>query len=278
MTNLSHPHVLVIAEQRYGAHLQPTGLVDALRRLRVPVRYLLVGDMSDLTSAAADLEWADIAVARGRSPEVLSLLDLAADHTCVVDGARAVRAVVDKANLSRVLLAAGVPTPPTWIAPVGDLAENLPDAAFPVICKPVFGDNARGLLIAPDRATLRRTAWPEDPALVQAYLAGDGADIKIYVVGESMTAIRKPAPFPPGPDFEPRIVPLTAELADIGRRCGELFGLSVFGVDCLLTSDGPVVIEVNDFPNFTGVPGADDLLAAHVLSAAEQRRLEGVGA
>jgi hypothetical protein len=28
------------------------------------------------------------------------------------------------------------------------------------------------------------------------------------------------------------------------------------------------VIEVNDFPNFTAVPGADALLARHVLAAA----------
>jgi ribosomal protein S6--L-glutamate ligase len=57
-------------------------------------------------------------------------------------------------------------------------------------------------------------------------------------------------------------------VAELARTCGRLFGLTVFGVDCLETSHGPVVIEVNDFPNFTAVPGADVLLARHVLAAA----------
>jgi glutathione synthase/RimK-type ligase-like ATP-grasp enzyme len=37
-------------------------------------------------------------------------------------------------------------------------------------------------------------------------------------------------------------------------------------VDCVETPAGPVVIEVNDFPNYTGVPGADDALARLVLA------------
>lgn len=278
MTNLSHTHVVVVTEPRYGAQLQPTGLVRALERLGVPVRYRLIDGPSDLDSVDEDLEWAHVVVARGRSSEVLSLLDRAAVAGCpVIDGADAVRAVLDKANLARALLAGDVPTPDTWIAPVEDLADDVPDAAFPLILKPVFGDNARGLLVVGDRRTLRQTLWAERPALAQSYLPSDGADTKVYVIGESMTAIRKPSPFTPGPEFAAEQIPLTPELRDIARRCGEIFGLSVFGVDCVLTADGPLVIEVNDFPNFTGVPGADDLLAAHVLAAARLRSLEGIG-
>ncbi|MGQ0467074.1 MAG: ATP-grasp domain-containing protein [Sporichthyaceae bacterium] len=260
-------HVLVVAEARYAAQLQPSGLVEALIRRGVPVRYRLLGSAEE--APAEDLDWAHVVVGRGRSADLLAFLELAAAHgRPVVDGAEAVRSVHDKARLSQALLGAGVPTPATWFGSVVDLAERVPAEAFPLILKPVFGDNARGLQVVETAEALRGTAWPEDPALAQSYLPSDGADLKVYVIGEEMAAIRKPSPFTPGAAFAAHGVPLTAELADLARRCGELFGLSVFGVDCLPTPDGPVVVEVNDFPNFTGVPGADDLLASHCLAAA----------
>lgn len=261
--------VLVVAEARYAAQLQPTGLVHALVRLGNPVRYRLLRPGDAPTQLAEDLDWCRVVVGRGRSAELLAFLDLAAAHgRPVVDGADAVRSVYDKARMARALLAAGLPTPATWFGPVADLAGRVPAAGYPLILKPVFGDNARGLRIVESPDALRRTPWPENPALAQSYLASDGADLKVYVIGESMTAIRKPSPFTPGRSFAAHGVPLAPVLADLARRCAELFGLSVFGVDALPTADGPVVVEVNDFPNFTGVPGADDLLAAHTLAAA----------
>lgn len=259
--------VLVVAEPRYAEQLQPAGLVRALRRLGAPVRYRLLGAPGGADSLREDLGWSQVVVARGRSVELLSFLDhAAANDRPVVDHADAVRSVRDKASMARALRTAAVPTPATWSGSIANLADCVPADAFPLILKPVFGDNARGLLVVDSRQTLRRTPWPEDPALAQAYLPGDGADTKVYAIGDTLTAIRKPSPFTPGPDFAPHRVPLTAELDGLARRCGAIFGLTVFGVDCLPTPDGHLVLEVNDFPNFTGVPGADAALATHVLA------------
>jgi glutathione synthase/RimK-type ligase-like ATP-grasp enzyme len=52
----------------------------------------------------------------------------------------------------------------------------------------------------------------------------------------------------------------------LALRCGRLFGLELFGVDCVEGPGGPLVIEVNEFPNYTGVPRADELLADHVVA------------
>jgi len=41
--------------------------------------------------------------------------------------------------------------------------------------------------------------------------------------------------------------------------------LDLFGVDCAVQPDGPVVPEVNDFPDRTGVGGADGCLAEYVI-------------
>jgi hypothetical protein len=56
--------------------------------------------------------------------------------------------------------------------------------------------------------------------------------------------------------------------------CGRLFHLDLFGVDCIETPGGPIVLEVNEFPNYTGVPGADGRLADFVESWA-RRNLSG---
>jgi ribosomal protein S6--L-glutamate ligase len=61
-------------------------------------------------------------------------------------------------------------------------------------------------------------------------------------------------------------VELTSSLRQLALDCAALFGLELFGVDCVVTGGGPVVIEVNDFPNYTGVPDADEALADHVLA------------
>jgi len=95
--------------------------------------------------------------------------------------------------------------------------------------------------------------------------------VKVYAVGSRCWAVRSPSLLPAHPRQPadvPQPVPLTAELAEIARACGHLFGLELFGVDCLMTPDGPVVVEVNDFPNYRGAPGSDDALAEYVLALA----------
>ncbi len=65
-------------------------------------------------------------------------------------------------------------------------------------------------------------------------------------------------------------MPLSQELVDLARRCRELFGLELYGVDCILTPDGPTVIEINEFPNYTAVPNADKRLADYVIQRARE--------
>jgi ribosomal protein S6--L-glutamate ligase len=43
---------------------------------------------------------------------------------------------------------------------------------------------------------------------------------------------------------------------------GREFELSLYGVDLLVTARGPVVVDVNAFPGYGGVPGASAALAA----------------
>jgi ribosomal protein S6--L-glutamate ligase len=272
--------IVVVHEARYATHPQPAGLVRALTGLGHLVT-VVDGNQDNGSGAGrgrrrdrlrAVMARADVIVGRGRSRAVLATLDAAAEMGVpVVDPAAAVRRVWDKAVMARVLSRGGVPTPATFFAPIDRLRERVPAPAYPLILKPVHGDNARGLRIVASGAELDRSRWPERTALAQSYLPGDGRDLKLYVVGGHVAAVRKPSPITPCATRGIEHVAVDGRLAGLARRCGLLFGLTVFGVDCLHTSGGPLVVEVNDFPNFTAVPGADLLLARHVLATAGSR-------
>ncbi|MFD1211816.1 RimK family alpha-L-glutamate ligase [Arthrobacter sp. GCM10027362] len=271
------PRVLAISEQRYALQAQPRGVVAALRSSGMQVREqaLAGGTVPDHDAdvvpdkVRADLEWADVVVARGRSEQVLAALDLARElGVAMVDPPGPIRAVRDKARMGAAFLDAGIPVPATFIGPVGELAGTIPAWRYPLILKPVFGDNARGLRVVRTPADLAAADWPESPALLQSYLPGDGVDLKLYGIGPQVWAVRKPSPFTPCRDPGTYLVPLDDGLERLAHACAGLFGLTVYGVDCLQTPEGPVVIEINDFPNFTAVPDADTWLARHVLDAA----------
>jgi glutathione synthase/RimK-type ligase-like ATP-grasp enzyme len=62
-------------------------------------------------------------------------------------------------------------------------------------------------------------------------------------------------------------VPLAAdevprEWASMALKIGRVFGLLLYGVDLLISRQGPVAIDVNAFPGFRGVPRADGALIA----------------
>ncbi|WP_347350788.1 hypothetical protein [Intrasporangium sp.] len=281
--------VTVLVEERYRDQAQPAGLVDGLRAAGARVRVL--GD-AELARAdgpaghAAALASSDVVVARGRSRAVLDGLRTAESRGVpTIDPAAAVTAVRDKGRMGRRLARAGLPVPRTWVGTgpelAGRLAGELTRVAGPplrgarLIAKPVFGDNATGIRVleTPDTLTgLGPTELVVQELLVTDGLDTDGLDLKLYVIGTRVWAVRKPSPVlanrsrrRPGP------VVVTGRLRELALTCGPLFGLTVYGVDCIETAAGPVVIEVNDFPNFTHVSGASRLLARHVLGRVLER-------
>jgi ribosomal protein S6--L-glutamate ligase len=270
MTTSSTLRVCVLAEERYLAQPQPTAAAATLREAGHDVD-LIVADRH-----AADLGApvrADVVLARGRSTALVSLLRATeAAAIPVANPASAISAVVDKAGMGATLAAAGVPVPHTWVGPVDVLAQWT-DLEFPLVLKPVCGDNARGLAVARSRAELAVLPWPEPVALAQTFHRGDGVDLKLYVAGDRVWALRRPSPIdengaprPVGTPGEP--IPVTPALAELAHRCGRVFGLRLFGVDCVDGDHGPLVVEVNDYPNYRGADGASEAIAALVAELA----------
>ena len=141
-------HCGVLVEAQYLAHAQPQGMMRVLTAggHRVTV--------FDTESALLDVEnspWLaglDLLIARGRSWDLLARLGAAeAAGIPTVNRRQAIAAVLDKAHMATQLRTAGIPTPPTWIGPIAQIRRKIPRAAYPLILKPVFGDNCRGIRI-----------------------------------------------------------------------------------------------------------------------------------
>lgn len=270
--------VVVIAERRYLSHLQPHGMVISLKEAGHSV---VVVDPAERAFNAGDYDWLqniDAAVARGRSWGVLCLLRwLEIQGVPTINPRAAIASVHNKAEMAVSLSAAGIPTPRTWLGSPQMVAQQLADRDFPVIVKPVFGDNCRGLECVPSRERLIALPWPEPLAIVQQFIPGLAFDLKLYCIGRKVWAVRKPSPLaamlsPHLVPQAPELLPVTENWRDLALRCGEVFGLQLFGVDCLQTEAGTLVIEVNEFPNYSAVPGADEELSNYLLAFVKQER------
>ena len=60
-------------------------------------------------------------------------------------------------------------------------------------------------------------------------------------------------------------------MRDIALGCGALFGMGLYGLDVLVPRSGPVVVDVNSFPGYAGVPGAAKVIADYIDGYAHGR-------
>jgi ribosomal protein S6--L-glutamate ligase len=274
-----HPllHVGLFVERRYLSQRQPRALAATLRSRGHAVTIVDPEATTARLDAGDALEEFDVVVARGRSWGVLTLLALAeARGVPTVNRRQAVAAVHNKAQMAVALAAAGIATPPTYVGSLAALAASANDRAFPMVLKPMFGDNGAGLRIVRSASELTSAPWPEPSALAQTIVHGRGDEVKLYGVGSRVWAVRRRAFFAPGsadgtpmPAAEPWTP--TPDYLAIARRCADLFGLDAYGVDCIDAADGPVVIEVNEFPNYTAIDEASGHLADCVIGRARER-------
>jgi ribosomal protein S6--L-glutamate ligase len=165
----------------------------------------------------------------------------------------------DKITASRRLRAAGVPSPATWIT--GDLSQAahlLADG--PLVVKPHRGHRGVGVSVVRTPAELAAVPDPGTPLVVQRYVPGPGEDLKVYVAGDQVFAVRKP--FDAESFMRPgRPVPVSREVRAAAAGVRDAFGLDLFGVDVIEGVDGPVVVDVNYFPGYKGVPDAAPFIA-----------------
>jgi glutathione synthase/RimK-type ligase-like ATP-grasp enzyme len=132
----------------------------------------------------------------------------------------------------------------------------------------------------PGRASSNRSAFRAGPGpwIVQEYIEGPGFDLKVYGVGDRLAARR--TVFTPGVFDAPR-EPFRLEdpaIARWSREAALACRLVCFGIDFILSPDGPVIVDVNAFPGYRGVLEAVEWLAAAVRAELRARSAGGIAA
>ncbi|MCC3772069.1 RimK family alpha-L-glutamate ligase [Streptomyces sp. UNOC14_S4] len=201
----------------------------------------------------------------------LTLLEAAAAvGLTTVNDARAIRGVRDKALAAVLAESHGLPVPVTYAAVRPEEFAELPDAAWPLVVKPADGSSGRAVRLVPSPDQLSDAAEPDGGLLIaQPYVPNSGVDLKVYCVDGEFYATERRSPLHPDRPARERHVPLTREVAAVAAEVGAVFGLDLYGVDVVLGPDGPVVVDVNDFPSFRQVPDAVAKVAWAILRLAD---------
>ena len=159
--------------------------------------------------------------------------------------------------------------PRTWVASHSDqLAPLLDDG--PIIVKPYEGGNGHHIKIIRSLAELLRVDRHGEPVFAQRYHPHDGRDRKIYAIGGQLFGVKKVFPRRTEEDDYGEPFTLTPELRDIAVRCGQAFGIDLYGVDIIESEGKPYVVDMCSIPGFKGVPDAVPLLTRYFYEAAER--------
>jgi ribosomal protein S6--L-glutamate ligase len=185
----------------------------------------------------------------------------------VVNTVESTRLAKDKIAHTPRLAAAGVPLPPSWAvgsrAAVAELLDGTDGATLWL--KPPAGSMAAGIRRV---CRVEEVGEIEDALLAQGeFVATGGNDLKVYVAGDWVGAVRRP---PPGSTEraevaeQARPVELPAAVREAALACGRALGLELYGVDVLTDGDRFVVVDVNAYPGYAGLPDAPGQIAAYL--------------
>ncbi|WP_018564461.1 ATP-grasp domain-containing protein [Streptomyces sp. PsTaAH-124] len=226
-------------------------------------------DMTEELRTGAHDAWVLKTVSGG--PGLTLLEAAAAAGTTTVNDARSIRGVRDKALAAAIGRSRGLPLPRTYAAARPELLAEIAPSEYPLVVKPADGSSGRAvhLVPSPDRlAALLPELAGEGLLIAQPYVPNPGTDVKVYSVAGELYATERRSPLHPEHALRERRVPLSAEVAALAARVGAVYGLDLYGVDVVLGPDGPVVVDVNDFPSFRQVPDAVSRVARAVLELA----------
>jgi RimK family alpha-L-glutamate ligase len=212
----------------------------------------------------------------------------------VWNDARSIERCVDKSMTSFLLAQAGLRTPASWAIEGREEALRLVKRETlrgPLVLKPLFGSQGRGLRLIRDAAEL-----PEENAVagvyyMQRYIGGVGpehSDFRALVArGRVVAAMRRRATHwitNVKQGGRPEAVSLAGELGDLAIRAAACVGADFAGVDILVGADRfPYVLEVNSMPAWSGLQSVTkldiaDAIVSDYLAALRERSVSSVTA
>src|SRR6266480_1597642 len=217
---------------------------------------------------------ADLYLLKSHMPQALDVAHLLEQQgALVVNSWASSSACQDRILMAQRMLEANLPYPQNWsFATLKNLLADshlLASLPFPLIIKSRYSH--RGDLVDKvlDVEQLQALAdqWSREPVVLQKFVAGDGWDIKLWVIDEHIFAARRRTPLDANAlkeDFPIASKEIPNEWIYIILEIGRAFNLRLYGVDLLITERGPIIVDINSFPGFRGVPGADQALVALV--------------
>ena len=226
---------------------------------------------------------ADVYLLKSRSVAALELGRALEDRgATVLNTTASTSACLDRVLLTEGLAQAGLDTPRTEVFPsVRELRESLDSQAvtFPSMVK--SRHSRRGDLVQrldrADEVLALGAEWDEEPVVLQEFVAGDGWDVKVWVIGEAVYSAKRRSALITGAVGDAKRNVTMGDLPDewhgIALRAGRAFGLELYGLDLLPSDRGALVVDVNAFPGFRSVPDAPEALAELI----ERRATAAVG-
>ena len=258
----------------------------ALRQLSATHNVRLL-DVRTLTGVEAIAEeekhaLADLYLLKSHAPQALDLAHaLEEKGALVVNSWASSVACQDRVLMAQRMREANLPWPYTWsFTTLGSMLTDrnfLTNLPFPLIIKSYYShrgdlvDKVQGI----EQLEALAAEWSEEPVVLQEFATGDGWDIKLWVIDQQIFAARRRTPLEANAskeDFPIARGELPGEWAHITLEIGRIFNMRLYGVDLLITERGPIIVDVNSFPGFRGVPGADSALVNLVEHIAQERK------
>lgn len=211
-----------------------------------------------------DLATAHLVVHRGLNVAALGLVeDLHDAGIPVVNSLPGVAQLADRVAMLRAL--EGVPVPRTRVVSTWpEVAAAVGERRCVVKSAPGPGRGAAIAVGTGEELVIDRGLTP--PFLVQDLVEAGGVDHKLYVIGGEVRGLLKPSPLAAGHTTDGSAFRPDEALAGLALRVRDRLRLELLGVDVLVSDEGPVVVDVNEFPGYRGVQDAARLVAAHLLA------------
>lgn len=187
-------------------------------------------------------------------------------HIFTSDDARALELGRDKIRCVQRLLRENVPFPSTGFAHSKEDFDNIINTVggVPLIIKVVEGTEGVGVFLADDMKhavnLLKTFKQLSTPLMVQKFIEESaGTDIRAFVIdGEVVASMQRQSQ---DGDFRANValgggvesVTLSELEKEIAIKAAQAIKINVAGVDLIRSNQGPLVIEINVSPGFTGL-------------------------
>ncbi|MHA2287817.1 MAG: hypothetical protein ACXABG_03415 [Promethearchaeota archaeon] len=112
----------------------------------------------------------------------------------------------------------------------------------------------------------------------QEYLGEHDILYKIYIIGNWVVSITSHNRLQQTSELSPLDlmhirVPLDEKFKRRIIRLGRKLGMSVFGLDYILTDNGPYIVDINDFPSFNSIPEGVSLISDYIYNLINMREI-----